>query len=240
MILPILYQDDHLVAINKPANMLVHRGEKLSHGRQFVLQTLRDQLGQSVYPVHRLDKATSGVLLMAKSAQSASETIKTWQQVQKHYLAVVRGHAPEQASIDLPLAQPRDRSNPNWQPGPEKDALTTVRCLDQIELPIMIDKYPSSRYSLVRCQPHTGRKHQLRRHLRHLGHPILCDTRYGKNRHYHYFRDELGIDRMLLHAQQIRFFSVSAQQQITVTAPLDDTFAGLLHRFNWQQHGDKS
>ncbi|QIZ76682.1 pseudouridine synthase [Ferrimonas lipolytica] len=233
MTLPILYQDEHLVAVNKPANMLVHRGEKLSHGRTFVLQTMRDQLGQHIYPVHRLDKATSGVILLAKSSQAASDTIKAWHRVEKRYLAVVRGYAPAQAEVDLPLAAPRDRSNPNWQPGPESPALTLVRSLAQIELQVEIDKYPTSRYSMVECFPKTGRKHQLRRHLRHLGHPILCDTRYGKNRHYHYFRDELGIDRMLLHAHKISFTPAGANAPITVTAPLDDTFSNLCQRFNW-------
>ncbi|MFI3247149.1 MAG: pseudouridine synthase [Ferrimonas sp.] len=237
--LPILHETEHWLAINKPANMLVHRGESLSHGRQFVLQTLRDQLAQAVYPVHRLDKATSGVLLLAKSSAAASQLIKQWPQTQKRYLAVVRGFAPESSHIDLPLALPRDRTNPNWQAGPEKPAQTDCYCLDRIELPLQIDKYPSSRYSLVQCLPKTGRKHQIRRHLRHLGHPILCDTRYGKNRHYHYFRDQLAIDRMLLHAAELQFVCPWQQQEITLSAPLDATFLGLLHRFGWQTHAPR-
>lgn len=233
MQLPILYENADIIAINKPANMLVHRGEKASHGNQFVLQTLRDQIGQRLYPVHRLDKATSGVLVLAKSSAAAAQLIHCWQQTDKRYVAVVRGYTPPQLVVDQPLAMPRDRANPNWQPGPEKPARTDVTTIAQIELPIAIDKYPSSRYSLVECALATGRKHQIRRHLRHIGHPILCDTRYGKNRHYHYFRDQFAVDRMLLHAHALTLPQGFGADNVTIRAPLDNTFSSVLRRFQW-------
>ncbi|SHG93806.1 pseudouridine synthase [Ferrimonas marina] len=235
MPLTILYQDAHLVAINKPAGTLVHRGERASHGRHPILQQLRDQIGQTLYPVHRLDKATSGVLLFALDSDTASRLVKQWGEVNKRYLAVVRGHLQD-TLLDLPLAPPRDRFDPNWTPGPEKPAQTRFTCLAQAELAIAIDKYPSSRYSLVCCEPLTGRKHQIRRHLRHLGHPILCDTRYGKNRHYHYFRDHFGINRMLLHCQQLQLTHPVSKASLVIEAPLDDLFQSALARLDWSQH----
>ncbi|WP_028115371.1 pseudouridine synthase [Ferrimonas senticii] len=235
MSLPILFEDDHCVVINKPANTLVHRGEHPHHRGKPLLQRLRDQLDLALYPVHRLDRSTSGALLFAKSSEAASAIIADWQTAEKSYLAVVRGFAPAAGSIDEPLALPRDRSNPDWQPGPAKPALTHYQTLATAELAIAIDKYPSSRYSLVACQPQTGRKHQLRRHLRHIGHPILCDTRYGKNRHYHYFRDQFAVDRMLLHASSLTWHNPLTGQHQRVLAPLDQTFTGIIERLGWSE-----
>ncbi len=223
MSLNLLHLDEHIVAVNKPAGMLVHKGERASHGGEPLLQRLRRQLGQRLYPVHRLDKATSGVLIMALSPEVAAGLVAQWPQIEKEYLAVVRGHLQDRL-LDLPLAPPRDRFDPHWTPGPEKPAQTRFTALAQVELPLAIDKYPSSRYSLVLCQPLTGRKHQIRRHLRHLGHPILCDTRYGKNRHYHHFRDQVGINRMLLHCRQIRLAHPVKGDPLVLTAPLDPVF----------------
>ncbi|GAA4902668.1 pseudouridine synthase [Ferrimonas pelagia] len=233
MTLEILYHDEHLVVINKPAGMLVHKGERLSHGREFVLQTLRDQIGQTLYPVHRLDKKTSGVLLFALSSEVASALVKQWSEVDKQYLAVVRGHLQD-TLLDLPLAPPRDKFDKNWVPGPEKPAQTRFTSLAEAELDLAIDKYPTSRYSLVLCEPLTGRKHQLRRHLRHLGHPILCDSRYGKNRHYHYFRDHFGVDRMLLHCWKLHFIHPITRDTVKLEAPLDPIWQSIIERMGWQ------
>ncbi|GAA5188279.1 pseudouridine synthase [Ferrimonas gelatinilytica] len=239
MPLNILHLDPDLVAIDKPAGMLVHRGERASHGGEPVLQALRRQLGQRLYPVHRLDKATSGVLIMALSPEVASRLVAQWSEVEKHYLAVVRGHLSD-CQLDLPLAAPRDRFDPHWTPGPEKPAQTRFTALAQVELPLAIDKYPCSRYSLVRCQPLTGRKHQIRRHLRHLGHPILCDTRYGKNRHYHHFRDQVRIDRMLLHCEQLRLTHPVSGEPMILSAEPDPVFLRALTYLGLKPNGESS
>lgn len=235
--LEILHQDDALVVINKPSGLLVHRSEIDRHETRFALQLLRDQLGQRVYPVHRLDKPTSGVLAFALSPEMASLTTDLWRQrtVEKQYLAIVRGWMPEFVHLDKPMAPPVDKYARHEKVREEQEAITDFRCLAQVELPVFIDKYPQSRYSLVECTPHTGRKHQIRRHLKHLAHPIIGDARYGKGRHSRYFRDELQAPRLLLHAASLKVVHPLTGEAMTFNAPVDDIWRQLLQRFGWQQ-----
>lgn len=237
MSVEVIYQDDHLIAINKPSGLLVHRSEIDRHETQFALQLVRNHLGQRVYPVHRLDKPTSGVLLFARSSDIASLMVEQWRQqsVNKRYLAIVRGYMPGVTELDKALVPPVDKYARHERIKPAQEARTDFYCLDTIELPIAIDKYPQSRYSLVEALPHTGRKHQIRRHLKHLSHPIIGDARYGKGRHSRYFRDHFDAGRLLLHAWQLSFQHPISQQDIVLEAPLDECWQGLIHRFNWQQ-----
>lgn len=233
--LQILYQDDALVVINKPSGLLVHRSEIDRHETRFALQLLRDQLGQRVYPVHRLDKPTSGVLAFALSPEMASLTTDLWRQrtVEKQYLAIVRGWMPDFVHLDKPMAPPVDKYAKHEKVREEQEAITDFRRLAQVELPVFIDKYPQSRYSLVQCTPHTGRKHQIRRHLKHLAHPIIGDARYGKGRHSRYFRDELQAPRLLLHAASLSVTHPLSGEPLTFHAPLDAIWRQLLQRFGW-------
>lgn len=225
--LPILYQDDHLIAINKPPKLLVHR-TKISEDTEFVVQRLRDQIGQYVYPIHRLDRATSGVLLLAKSKPVLAELSKQFAEktVEKRYLAIVRGYVAAEATIDYPLKTQRARR--------ERSAVTHYRRLAQIELPIAIGyRYPTARFSLVEARPETGRTHQIRRHFAHLRHPIIGDRPYGDIKQNHYFRDHWQIERLLLHAHSLRFFHPVEKRELSVVASLDDLFKSALSRLSF-------
>lgn len=241
MSLEILYLDEHLVAINKPSGLLVHRSNIDRHETRFAVQLLRDQIGQKIYPVHRLDKPTSGVIVFALSSETASLMAAQWreQSVEKHYLAIVRGWFPDFIHLDKPMAPPVDKYAKHETPKPPQEAITDFRCIAKVELPIQVDKYPQSRYSLVECIPQTGRKHQLRRHLKHLAHPIIGDARYGKGRHSRFFKEELNAPRLLLHAHQLTFMHPITQQPIKLTATLDDTWQQLVERFSWQSELDQ-
>ena len=200
--LDIIYQDDCLVAVNKPSGLLVHRSMIDRHETRFALQLVRDQIGQRVYPLHRLDKPTSGVLLFALSPDMAREMGKQFEanQVKKTYLAVVRGFAPDSGVIDHALKEQLDKMTDRKArlDKPPQEAVTEFRCLAQVELPIAIDRYPQSRYSLVEAKPRTGRKHQIRRHMKHIAHPIIGDAKHGKGRHNRYFAEHFDANRLLL------------------------------------------
>lgn len=217
MIFEILFQDDHLIAINKPSGILVHR-TRISEDEVFVLQLLRDQINQKIYPVHRLDRGTSGVLIFGKTKEAASLLASQFRdkKVQKTYWAVVRGYVEETGIIDYPIAKEKGK--------PLQEAITNYRKIAQSELNFSVGKYPTSRYSLVEIQPETGRFHQIRKHFAHLRHPVINCKKHGDVKHNNYFRKELGISRMLLHASQIVFAHPFDNQMIILNAQFDDEF----------------
>ncbi|MDO3384125.1 pseudouridine synthase [Gilvimarinus algae] len=235
--LDIVFQDEQLIAINKPSGLLVHRSPIDKHETRFAIQLLRDQIGQRVYPAHRLDKPTSGVLLFALSPDTARALNEQWEAglVQKQYLAIVRGHAPASARIDHALRYKRDDyGDADKSHAPLQSAITEVHTLAQVELPEAVDRYPSSRYSLVSCQPLTGRKHQLRRHLKHIGHPIIGDAKHGKSIHNHFFARRFGADRLLLAAVQLTLSHPVRRSPLTINAPLTGRFASVIEALGWQ------
>jgi tRNA pseudouridine65 synthase len=181
--LDILYRDDHLIAVHKPAGLLVHRSEIDRHETRFAIQLLRDQIGQKVWPVHRLDRGTSGVLLFALEREALIKASQAFEvnEVDKRYLAVVRGWPAESGVIDHALTRQLDdyERRPANGVGEAQTALTRFERLATVELPIAVDRYPSSRYALVRVQPETGRRHQIRRHLKHIAHPEIGDATHG-------------------------------------------------------------
>jgi tRNA pseudouridine65 synthase len=219
----ILYDDPHYLAINKPPGILVHR-TRMSEDRTFVLQLLREQLGQWVFTVHRLDRATSGVLVFGKTPDAAGALGRVFMDraVEKKYLAAVRGWTEAAGIIDYPLA---DReTNRESQP-----AVTHYRRLAQSERPWQIgNRHPTARFSLIECEPLTGRRQQLRKHFAHIFHPILNDKRHGDNKHTNFFRTELGLERLLLHARRLSFPHPFTRQAVAITAPLDAEFARAL------------
>lgn len=235
--LPILYRDQDLVAIHKPAGLLVHRTNLDRQANRFAVQMLRDQVGRQVWPIHRLDRGTSGILLFAFSPPMARALSEQFARgfVDKRYLAVVRGHPPESGTIDHPLSRQTDPNEPNAHmvAGREQPAVTTYRRLAITEIPVQVDRYPSSRYALLEANPQTGRRHQIRRHLKHISHPIVGDATYGKGRHNRLFTVMFGCARLLLACTGLAFDHPANGQRISLlTEPADD-FAGLLRRFGW-------
>ncbi|MGZ5056950.1 MAG: tRNA pseudouridine(65) synthase TruC [Methylobacter sp.] len=235
--LPILYQDEFLVAINKPAGLLVHRSEIDRHETRFAVQLLRDQLGRRVFPLHRLDKPTAGVLVFGLNAEIARKmmTIFIEDNVEKTYLAVVRGYAAEQAIIDYPLQEQLDKMTDRLaqQDKAAQTAITHYRRLATVELPFAVGRYPTSRYSLLELSPKTGRKHQLRRHLKHIFHPIVGDTTHGDGKHNDFFRQQLNCRQLLLASTRLSFPHPVTGQRLEIQAPLDAGFSRIVTELNW-------
>lgn len=237
--LPILYRDEQLVAVHKPAGLLVHRSWIDRHETRFALQLVRDQIGQPVYPVHRLDKPTSGVLLFALNPEAARTLGQAFAkgEVEKTYLAVVRGVPPESGFIDHPLREEYDRhDDPRARAGKDpQPARTSYRRLAEVELPFSVGRYPTSRYALVQAHPHTGRKHQLRRHFKHIFHPLIGDTKHGEGRHNQFFRDQFDCHRLLLAAVAMRLPHPADGRELILTAPPEASFAQVLDALGWRQ-----
>lgn len=237
MMLEILYQDEWLVAVNKPAGMLVHRSWLDPHETQFVMQTLRDQIGQHVFPIHRLDRPTSGVLLFALNSEMANVMCQQFEQksVQKSYLAVVRGYLNGAARIDYPLKIQLDKIADKFaqEDKAPQEAITDYEGLKTVEMPYPAGRYATSRYSLVRLIPQTGRKHQLRRHCKHIFHPILGDTQYGDLHQNRALTENTGCKRLLLHAETLCFIHPVSQQNIYIQAPFDEQWQDLMKKFGW-------
>ena len=235
--LEILYQDDVLVAVNKPAGMLVHRSWLDRHETQFVMQTLRDQIWQLVYPIHRLDRPTSGVLLFALNSEIANLLCLQFEQKQteKQYLAVVRGYVTGHGEIDYPLKIQLDKIADKFsqQDKAPQSAVTFYEGLQTVEMPYGVGRYATSRYSLVRLIPQTGRKHQLRRHMKHIFHPILGDTQYGDLHQNRALMEHTGCARLLLHAEKLTFVHPLTQRPMTIQAGLDAQWQNLMQTFQW-------
>lgn len=207
MILTVLHQDDFLVAVDKPSGMAVHRG--WSQERHVVLTVLRDQIGRHLYPVHRLDRGTSGALVLALDPATARALQERFAagEVRKRYLALVRGIPPEEGVIDSPVPRAPD--------GPRVPAVTEFRRLGTFE-----------RYALLEVVPRTGRLHQIRRHLKHISHPIIGDVRYGKGEHNRLFRERFGLHRLALHALELGL--PHAGRDLRIVAPVPPDLAGPL------------
>jgi tRNA pseudouridine65 synthase len=236
--LDILFADKHIVAVHKPEGLLVHRSLIDRRETRFALQIVRDQLGRLVYPVHRLDKPTSGVLLLALSAEAAKGLVSSFTDgdVEKTYLAIVRGHTGAEGVIDHPLLEEPDRmTDGKALSGKDpQEAVTAYRRLAAAEFPFAVGRYPTSRYSLVEARPRTGRRHQLRRHFKHLFHPIIGDTKYGEGRHNRFFRQEFDCPRLLLAAVELSFPHPVSRERVSVRAPIEGTFASVVERLGWR------
>ena len=238
MTLRLLYQDEYLVAIDKPAGLLVHRSWLDRHETQFAMQMTRDLIGQHVYPVHRLDRPTSGVLLFALEPQTARTLSEDFAQhrVQKEYLALVRGWTPEQLFIDYPLKEELDKIADKFATvdKPAQEAQTQLQRLQTVELPYAVSaKHPTSRYSLVRLMPHTGRKHQLRRHMAHIFHPIVGDTKHGDGRHNRFFREQYDCQRLMLCNLSLTIQHPQLQTPLRIQTELDAQWQQLFAQFGW-------
>jgi tRNA pseudouridine65 synthase len=236
--LTILYQDEYLVAVDKPAGLFVHRSFLDKDEIYFALQLVRDLVGQYVYPLHRLDRPTSGVLLFALSEDVArimgqAFTDKT---IQKTYYALTRGHLLGNDTVDYPLKEKLDKIgdkfvNTNKEP---QSALTHYQSVATVTIAEPLGKYDSVRYSLIKLLPETGRRHQLRRHLAHLRHPIIGDINYGDNKQNPFFSQRFGFKRLMLIAKKLSFTHPITQLPIAIEAEFDQQWNTIFKAFDWQ------
>ncbi len=219
--LDILYRDDYLAIANKPAGWLVHRSPLDKGESRFVLQTLRDQIGQPVWPAHRLDKGTSGVLVFALSAEIArklSQAFENGEGLHKTYRAIVRGWPADELFIDHPLKRMPD--DMRSQREEVLSAQTRLRMLRRGELPIPQGDFATLRWAEVELQPLTGRRHQLRRHMKHIAHPMIGDATHGKGPLNRAIAGYLGVGRLWLHASAVELTHPVSSATQKVEAPM--------------------
>ena len=229
--LDILFEDEYLIAINKPSGLLVHRTSIAAEETVFALQMLRDQIGQHVYPVHRLDRPTSGVLLFSKKEEILPILKEQFadRSVQKTYLAIVRGIPTIKSDlIDHPLTS--ERSNKL------QEAQTHYKVVAETEIPFdTTGRYPTSRYALLELKPETGRTHQLRRHLAHIRHYILGDKKHGDNKQNQFFEKQFRMMNLLLHARKLEFTHPVTKDIISVMAELPTHFQKTITDLGWRE-----
>jgi tRNA pseudouridine65 synthase len=224
--LDILFRDEHLVAINKPHDLLVHRTGIASDVKEFAIQLLRDQLGLKVNPVHRIDRKTGGILLFALNKQVEISMQQQFMNnlMQKKYLAIVRGYTPDEEEIHYALRK---------ENGVLQDAFTVYCTLQRAEIDVPFGGHATSRYSLVEVTPATGRMHQIRRHLSHIFHPIIGDRTHGCNKQNKLFKEQWEMTTMLLHASRLSFTHPVTREVIIIEAPLQDEFLRVMQLMNW-------
>ncbi len=226
VMLEIIYQDDHLVAINKPHGLLVHPSPIARDADEFAMQLLRDQLDQYVYPAHRLDRKTSGVLLFSldETTHKHTQALFAERSIGKTYLAIIRGHAEPKGTIDYALKR---------EDGKVQEAITHYTCLDQCELDVPFGKHATSRYSLVEVKPETGRMHQIRKHMAHIFHPIIGDRPHGCNKQNRLFKEKWSMTSMMLHASSLEFDHPITDERVFIEADCQGEFTRMMRMMNF-------
>ena len=225
----IIYENDVLVAVNKPNNFLIHQSYYARNIRETtLLEFLEQQLGYPLYPIHRLDRKTSGIILLAKDKKAVADyqALFTRNEINKTYYAIVRGFTEQLGTIDFPVK--------NDDTGVYKDAVTHYTTIDSVTLDIPVHPYENSRYSLLELCPKTGRMHQLRKHLNKISHPIVGDYKYGDRFHNRMFEKELDCHYLFLHAYSIVFTDPFSHQSIHLKANLPADWLKVFELFNWK------
>ncbi|RYD16733.1 MAG: pseudouridylate synthase [Lysobacteraceae bacterium] len=226
--LELLFVDEHLVAVDKPPGLAVHRSRLVGDDEDYLMDRLRLQVEGRLHAVHRLDRATSGVLLVARSSDAAAELGRQAmaREMRKTYLAVVRGWPAEQGEIDYPLTGAGLR-------GEAKPAVTRWRRLATVEVPIAQGRYDQQRYALLEVTPETGRYRQIRRHFHHVSHHLIGDTTHGRGDHNRLIRQHFGVHRLMLHALQLEVAHPATRAPLRIEAPLDAAWLRLMAAFGW-------
>jgi tRNA pseudouridine65 synthase len=223
----ILFKDDFLIAIHKPYGYFVHRTKLDFQAETLVMPLLRDQINQYVYPVHRLDRKTAGVLLFAldENTQKILNTDFAEGRVSKIYHAIVRGFTPQELVIDYAITN---------DSGQTQNAVTHLKTLQQSEIPHSSGKHPTSRYSLTELKPETGRQHQLRKHMAHIFHPVIGDRPHGCNKQNRFFLENFQLSEMMLNATELRFIHPWQKNEVVISSPYSDEFARILIALNFK------
>lgn len=231
--LEILYQDAHLIAINKPHGLLVHRSPIATNTDTYAVQELRNQIDQHVYPIHRLDRKTSGVLLFALNKELIPDLMKQFEEhtVSKTYWAILRGYTEDEGTIDYALTNDK---------GKVQQAITHYKTLDRTEISVPFGKHSTSRYSLVEAKPETGRMHQLRKHFAHILHPIIGDRPHGCNKQNKLFLEKWNMGTMLLHARQLEFDHPIRDERISLKAEPSEEFKRMLETLKLSPHKESA
>jgi tRNA pseudouridine65 synthase len=227
--LEILYEDEFLLAIDKPAGLLVHPTNLDFHEKNSALRLVESQTGLKLAPVHRLDKATSGILLFSKDPLNYKKLhgLFAEKDTLKSYLAICRGYTPEEGIIDYPLRHPEYRQKER------KEAITHFKRLSTAEIQTAVGRYNSSRYSLVEIYPKTGRSHQIRMHFAHLRHYIIGDKKHGDRHHNKAFREIHKIDRMFLHLQKLLFQHPMTGEKVEINCDRDEQWNRAFELLSW-------
>ncbi|MDQ7043738.1 MAG: tRNA pseudouridine(65) synthase TruC [Sulfurimonas sp.] len=238
-ILEILYEDEYLVAINKPSGLLVHKSMIDKHEIYFAMKMLSKQIGKWVYPLHRLDKPTSGVLLFAFDSHTARVMSEQFSShtIEKTYIAIGRGYVADEGVIEHALLEKLDKisDRDKNQTREAKEAITAFKCLGRVEIEASVGRYDTVRYSLVELKPRTGRKHQLRRHMKHINHHLLGDTKYGRGEHNKFVREHYNMHRLLLHAISLEVKHPFRDEKLMIKAPFDEVFTRMLKEFKFNK-----
>lgn len=230
MNLEIIFDDEYFICVNKPNNILVHHAH---HSRNVadensLLQLIKEKTDLKVYPIHRLDRKTSGIILLAKKKEFVSkfQELFTDNKIQKTYYGVVRGYTPEEKIINSPV-KGRDANV-------YKEALTELRTLNKITLDIPVKPYNSSRYSLIKLLPKTGRMHQLRVHCNKISHPLIGDTKYGDKNHDLMYSKKFGWENMFLHAGKLEFTHPFTSKEMILKTSFPKDWLALFQKFSWK------
>ena len=213
----ILFQDDHLIAVNKPAGLLVHRSSIAKDATEFALQKTRDFVGKEVHPIHRLDRKTSGVLLFTfdKNTLHSMQNLFNEGKVRKEYHAIVRGFTDDSGKIDYALVNDK---------GLTQSARTIYTTHKKWEITKSFGRYKTSRYAYVHVFPETGRMHQIRKHFAHIFQPIIGDRPHGCNKQNRFFKREFNLMEMLLQAKSYSFEHPVTSDKIIIQAPIRNEF----------------
>ena len=230
MSLEIIYQDNYCLLVTKPNNVLVHHAH---HSRNKIdevslIQLIENQFGKRYYPIHRLDRKTSGIILLASKREyvASFQALFTNNEIQKIYYGVVRGFSQEHLIIDSPV-KGRDALV-------YKDAETQLKLLDKIILEIPVKPYKSSRYSLVELKPKTGRMHQLRIHMNKVSTPLINDAKYGDKNHDLMYAKQFGWKNLFLHAGSLEFIHPFTNKKLILKSSFSEDWVQLFQEFSWK------
>lgn len=227
--LPVIYEDDYILCVSKPNDMVVHHAY---HSRNVIdeaslLQVLDKQFGCKFYPIHRLDRRTSGIILLAKETKYVAkfQALFTNDEIQKTYYGIVRGYSPETKIIDSPV---KGRDSKVY-----KNAETHLQTIQQVTLDIPVKPYNTSRYSLVKLTPKTGRLHQLRIHMNKISHPLIGDGKYGDKNHNSMFEQQFEVTNLFLHAHSLVFIHPFLNKKLNLVAEFHQPWKRILEEFKW-------